>query len=275
MLLQADLDTLQAAILALIQGITEFLPISSSAHLVLPSFLLGWPDQGLAFDTTLHLASLTAVIFHFRRDVIRLSSAAWQQLTAGRATDDAHTFWCLLIASLPIIPLGFMSRNLVEAQLRDPLVIAAATILFGLLLAFADRRYKGGKPARELTLSSALGIGLAQCLALVPGTSRAGITMTMALLSGFSREAAARISFLISIPAISGAACIKLIDLARSPVAESTSLSLVHLATGFVVAGLSAYLCIRLFLEFISRISFLPFVIYRLALGSLLLVLFL
>ncbi len=265
------MDIFQALILALIQGITEFLPISSSAHLILPSILLSWPDQGLAFDTTVHLGSLAAVVFYFRQDIKTLIIAAWQQWMTREPSDDAHLFWCLVVASLPIIPVGFVMRVFVEAELRDPIIIAAATIGFGVLLLYADFR-KGSRDTHDITILSALGIGVAQCLALIPGTSRSGITMTMALLSGFSREAAAKISFLISIPAIGGAAFIKLVDLATTEVA--TGASALHLFIGFMVSGVSAYICIRLFLTTIARLSFLPFVIYRLLLGGLLLALF-
>ena len=301
------MDILQALILALIQGVTEFLPISSSAHLLLPSIMLGWADQGLVFDTTVHLGSLTAVIAYFRQDLRQLVAAALpsSRLTGHSLGEEAlgeeapsedgdaasNLLLCLVIASVPVLVAGFLARGLVETVLRDPSVIAwviaCATIGFGILLGLADLRGRVGKPAERITPASALAIGLAQCLALIPGTSRSGVTMTMALLAGFSRQAAARISFLISIPAIAGASLVKLYDLfagdalADAGAAAPTTMmgtmldttmgtTIMQLSVGFAVAALAAWFSIKLFLEFISRISFLPFVIYRLLLGSLL-----
>ena len=278
------LDILQALILALVQGVTEFLPISSSAHLILPSILLGWPDQGLVFDTTVHLATLTAVVFYFRKDLQGLVAGSWQPTLPSDSTDStdrqqqgASFLLCLMIASLPVLLAGFLAREWVANELRDPLVIALATLVFGLLLGLADWRGKAGKPEETLSPATALAIGLAQCLALIPGTSRSGVTITMALLVGFSRQAAARISFLISIPAIAGAALLNLHDLfmatgSTDGIASQVSAAfMTQLAIGFVVAGLAAWLSIKLFLDFIARISFMPFVIYRVLLGCLLL----
>ena len=259
------LDPLQAIILALIQGITEFLPISSSAHLVLPSHLFGWSDQGLAFDTAVHLGSLIAVITFFWRDLVRLILAGSSQIL-GNSSEDGRFAVNLLIASLPIIPVGFFARFLTETELRNLEVIAVTTILFALVLWYADRLKR--EESQILTLNRALMIGIAQCLALIPGTSRSGITMTAALLIGFSRTDAARISFLISIPAILGAAALKLFDL----ITQSITTDWLAVGIGTLVSGISAYLCIRFLLGFIERIGFLPFVIYRLILGIVLIV---
>ena len=262
---EIGLDPLQAIILALIQGITEFLPISSSAHLVLPSHLLGWSDQGLAFDTAVHLGSLIAVITFFWRDLVRLILAGSSQIL-GNSSEDGRFAVNLLIASLPIIPVGFFARFLTETELRNLEVIAVTSILFALVLWYADRLKR--EESQILTLSRALMIGIAQCLALIPGTSRSGITMTAALLIGFSRTDAARISFLISIPAILGAATLKLFDL----ITQSITTDWLAVGIGTLVSGISAYLCIRFLLGFIERIGFLPFVIYRLILGIFLIV---
>ena len=259
------LDPLQAIILALIQGITEFLPISSSAHLVLPSHLFGWSDQGLAFDTAVHLGSLIAVITFFWRDLVRLILAGSSQIL-GNSSEDGRFAVNLLIASLPIIPVGFFARFLTESELRNLEVIAVTTILFALVLWYADRLKR--EESQILTLNRALMIGIAQCLALIPGTSRSGITMTAALLIGFSRTDAARISFLISIPAILGAAALQLFDL----ITQSITTDWLAVGIGTLVSGISAYLCIRFLLGFIERIGFLPFVIYRLILGIVLIV---
>jgi undecaprenyl-diphosphatase len=263
------LDLLQAISLALLQGITEFLPISSSAHLMLPSQLLGWPDQGLAFDTAVHLGSLIAVVWYFRQEIMTLLNAVWTSSKTGQMSTDSRYAFNLLIASLPIIPVGFIFRFDIEEHLRSVEVIIATTIIFGILLLVADFPSKKRLDDRELNWKQALLIGISQCLALIPGTSRSGITMSAALLVGFTREASSRISFLISIPTIAGAAVLKMIDLLSSSVSVDWTL----LAIGTVVSMLSAYICIMLFLNLIARIGFLPFVVYRFALGGLLIIL--
>jgi undecaprenyl-diphosphatase len=264
------LDVLQAVSLALIQGITEFLPISSSAHLILPAAILGWPDQGLAFDTAVHFGSLLAVVWYFRLDIVTLCAALWESATSGQHSKDSRFAVNLIIASLPIIPVGFLFRFEIEQHLRTLDVIIITTVLFAILLLFADRAGRKKLTDTDLNWKQALLIGASQCLALIPGTSRSGITITTALLAGFTREDASRISFLISIPTIAGASVLKLTDLASSDMQINWGFFLI----GSMVAMFSAYLCIRLFLDFISRIGFLPFVIYRIVLGGLLLVLF-
>jgi len=259
------LDPVHALALALIQGITEFLPISSSAHLILPGKLLGWPDQGLAFDTAVHLGSLTAVVVYFRHELHRLTAAVLLHIQSRQPSADSHFAFNLMLASLPIIPVGYFTRFMVEAELRGIEVIAFTTIGFGIALWLAD--YMRGDTAKPLTPARSIAIGLAQCLALIPGTSRSGVTITMALLLGQSREHAARISFLIAIPAIAGAAAIKFWDLLHTPITPDWF----TLGTATVVAGLSAYFCIVILLSIVNKMGYLPFVIYRLGLGGLLL----
>ena len=260
------MDVTQTVILALIQGITEFLPISSSAHLILPFEVLGWPDQGLAFDVAVHVGSLAAVLVYFRRTLLKLLVGVCTALIRREHNEDSHFAGLLIIASLPIIPVGFMLNDLVETSLRSVLVIAITTIVFGIALWVADRYFRTGTP-RPLNWRSAIVIGFAQCLALIPGTSRSGIIMTAALMMGLGRESAARISFLLAIPTILGAGVLKTSDLlnATQPVAWDL------ITLGTVVSAIAAFTCIHLFLATINRIGFLPFVIYRLVLGSLLL----
>ncbi|MGV0034435.1 MAG: undecaprenyl-diphosphate phosphatase [Candidatus Azotimanducaceae bacterium WSBS_2022_MAG_OTU7] len=258
------MDPVHALALALIQGVTEFLPISSSAHLILPGKLLGWPDQGLAFDTAVHLGSLTAVIIYFRLELIRLTKAVLLYLQSRQLSADSQFAFNLMLASLPIIPAGYLARSVVEEELRGIEVIAFTTIVFGIALWLAD--YMRSKTTIPLTPARSIAIGLAQCLALIPGTSRSGVTITMALLLGQSREHAARISFLIAIPAIAGAATIKLWDLLHTPMTQDW----LTLGIATVVAGLSAYFCIVILLNIVNRVGYLPFVIYRLGLGGLL-----
>ena len=192
----------QAVILALVQGLTEFLPVSSSAHLILPSHLLGWPDQGLAFDVAVHVGTLLAVIWYFRKDIRQLSSGFIKTTFLGKPNADGRLAWYIGLATIPAGLLGLLLNGSVEEYLRDTAVIATTTIFFGLLLLFADGRNNLQKKLNDMPLSQAIFIGMAQAIALIPGTSRSGITMTAAMLIGYERSAAARFSFLLSIPLI-------------------------------------------------------------------------
>lgn len=260
------LDYLQTLFLALVQGITEFLPISSSAHLILPFDILGWPDQGLAFDVAVHLGTLAAVIIYFWRDLVSLLIGFLQQLQ-GKSNSEGQFAIQLLVASLPIVALGLLLKSFVENELRTSEVIAYATIVFGIVLYLSD--VFGRKQSREdaLNLKHALVIGFAQCLALIPGTSRSGITMSAALALGYTRQSASRISFLLSVPTILGASVLLIRDL----VTTNAVVPWVQLGVGMSVSAITAYLCIRLFLNVIDRVGFVPFVLYRLVLGFALL----
>lgn len=260
------MDIYQAIILAVIQGLTEFLPISSSAHLILPSQLFGWPDQGLAFDVGVHVGTLVAVVFYFRTDLVRLLNA-WFRSLGGTRTADSALSWYLLLATLPAVFAGFFLSNMIEHLARSILVIAGTTLIFGALLGWADSRRREVRSLVNLRTRDAIWIGLAQAVALIPGTSRSGITMTAGLMLGFDRDAAARFSFLLSIPIIVGAGAFKGLDLAQSGTAASWEL----VGLGAVLAALSAWACIWLFLSWLNRIGMLPFVIYRLLLGVALL----
>ena len=264
------MDVFQVIILALVQGLTEFLPISSSAHLILPSQLLGWDDQGLAFDVVVHLGTLSAVTLYFRKDIVQLSRG-WLLTGFSRTPDpQGRLAWCIIIATLPAGLAGFLGNDWIEANLRSTRVIAYTTIGFGLLLGLADKLGKGSKGLTELTLMAVVCIGLAQALALIPGTSRSGITITAALLLGFQRMDAARFSFLLSIPLILAAGGLKTLELLQS----SMPVDWLVLLLGFVVSAISAWVCIYYFLFFINRIGMMPFVVYRLLLGALLLLFF-
>ena len=258
-------DPVHALALALIQGLTKFLPISSSANLILPSTLLNWPDQELAFATAVHLGSLTALVVYFRRELSRLTAAVLLYIQSRQPTADSHFAFNLMLANLPIIPVGYFTRFVVEAELRGIEVIAFTTIVFGIALWQAD--YIRSNTAKPLTPARSIAIGFALCLALIPGTSRSGITITMALLMGQTREHAARISFLIAIPAIAGAATTKLWDLKHTT--NTPDWFMLGLAT--TVAGLSAYFCIVILLNIVNKMGYLPFIIYRLGLGGLIL----
>lgn len=258
------MEWLQVLILAAIQGITEFLPISSSGHLVLPSVLLGWPDQGLAFDVAVHLGSLTAVILYFRADIRRLLEA-WLWSLRGRHSDDSRLAWLVALATLPAAVAGLMLGDFIEAELRGVAVLAATTLGFGVLLGVADWLGTRRLELPQMGIGGALLIGCAQALALIPGTSRSGITITAALLLGFAREPAARFSFLLAIPIILAAGVLKGAELGAGP-----TVPWAQLAVATLVSAVTAFSCIHLFLRALERIGMWPFVIYRLLLGALL-----
>ena len=257
------MDILQAVILALVQGLTEFLPISSSAHLILVPQLLGWEDQGLAFDVAVHVGTLAAVVTYFRNEVGRMF-VAWLQSLGGKGMNaDARLAWYVLLGTVPAVVAGLLLHDFIETALRSPLVVAFTTILFGLVLWWADRRGSQRRDEHTLSVVDVLMIGCAQALALIPGTSRSGITMTAALALGLTRTAAARFSFLLSIPVILMAGAYEALKLSEleGPVAWDV------LSVGTVVAAVSAWLCIHFFLKLVERTGMMPFVIYRLVLG--------
>ena len=262
------MDILHAIILGLLQGLTEFLPISSSAHLILLPELAGWDDQGLLYDVGAHFGSLLALLLYFRKDLARMGAGWVASFSTGR-NREAELVWFLLIATVPICLAGLLFHQALD-YLRDPLVIAGATVLFGLLLWWADRRGKRARDLRGLGLRDAVVIGLFQALALIPGTSRAGITITAGLWLGLSREAASRFSFLLAIPTILLAAGYELLNASFS----AAQVDWPALFTVSAVSFISAYLTIHWFLKLVERTGLLPYVIYRLALGGLLFALF-
>ena len=260
------IDWYQAALLAILQGLTEFLPISSSAHLVIPTLVMGWPDQGLAFDVAVHVGTLSAVVLYYREDLLRMAREWLASLAGGPATDDSRLVWYIGLATIPAGLIGLLAGDFIESELRNLPVIATTTLLFGLLLGVADRRAGPVQGGRALTLPVALGIGLAQALAPVPGVSRSGVTITAALLLGMDRQAAARFSFLLSIPIIASAGALKAWELSQSAVAVDWLL----LGFAALLSGVTAYLCIALFLRLLDRLGLMPFVYYRIALAAVL-----
>lgn len=258
------MDWFQIALLALIQGITEFLPISSSAHLILPKEVMEWPDQGLAFDVAVHVGSLCAVVIYFRDDIRRLI-AAWFTALTGRASQDSRLAWYIIWGTVPAGLAGLLFNDVIEQHLRSVLVIMVTTLVFGLLLGWSDKSGRRSKSLTDLTLWMVLLIGFAQALALIPGTSRSGITITMALFLGLQREDAARFSFLLSIPIIVLSGGYKTLELIGS---DSVIWS--DIFWGTLISGISAYLCIFYFLSFINRIGMMPFVYYRILLAGVL-----
>ncbi len=267
------MELFQIIILAIVQGLTEFLPVSSSAHLILFPRLAGWADQGLAFDVAVHLGTLFAVVWYFRQQVFGMGRDWCVSVARRRAVGDSRLAWAVILGTIPAGLAGLLFKGLIEEHLRSPLVIAWATIGFGLLLGWADhvgRRAVAPRDEHALGWKDILLIGCAQALALIPGTSRSGITMTAGLLLGLSRSGAARFSFLLSIPIIVLASGLSVLDLLRSELAVDWS----ALLFGVLLSALSAYLCIHLFLKLLERVGMLPFVVYRLALGVVLLLVF-
>ncbi len=260
------MSTLEIIVLALIQGLTEFLPISSSAHLILPSQILGWADQGLAFDVAVHVGTLLAVMIYFRQEVGNMFFAWTNSVVKKQHNNDSKLAWWILFATIPAGLFGLFGKDFIEAHLRSAAVIAVTTIGFGLLLGFVDIKGKQIKQINELGFKGAMLIGLAQAVALIPGTSRSGITMTMGLMLGLTRDAAARFSFLLSIPAIAMAGSYLTMKLITG--ADPVDWQAIFMGTA--IAFVSAYTCIHYFLILLDKIGMLPFVIYRLLLGAFL-----
>ncbi len=262
---------IEILVLSIVQGLTEFLPISSAAHLLLVPIITGWDDQGLAFDLAIHIGSLIAVVLYFRQALWQMIRDWLQALVNRQETPDSRLGWAVLVGTIPVGVAGLLVKEFVETTLRTPaigaLVMAVSLIGFGLLLGWADWRQRGQRSEYELRWTDVLVIGCAQALALIPGTSRSGITITAALFLGLTREAAARFSFLLSIPVIALAGGLETVDLIRS----TTPVAWGAMGLGVVLSGLSAYLCIHYFLLFIKRIGMQPFVLYRLLLGAVLL----
>lgn len=260
---------LQVIVLALVQGLTEFLPISSSGHLILVPYLLGWQDQGLAFDVAVHLGTLIAVVGYFRHDLHEMLEAGIAVARGQPPTPAAHLLKFVVIATVPAALAGLFFNGFIEQQLRSPSLIAATTIGFGVMLWLSDVFKREHRDIADLTVMDAVLIGLAQVLALIPGTSRSGITMTAGLALGMGRKAAARFSFLMAIPIIFLASGLQVLKLLQSPVATDWGM----LATGVICSAVAAYLCIRWFLGWIERCGFLPFALYRVLLGIVIFVL--
>jgi undecaprenyl-diphosphatase len=266
------MDWLQVWVLALVQGLTEFLPISSAAHLILVPVLTAWEDQGLAFDVAIHVGTLVAIVAYFRQELIIVTRAWFGQVGGRGATPESMLAWAVIFGTLPAALAGLAFAGVIENSLRSPLVIATTTIGFALLLWLADWRGRGTRDEFSIRWRDIAIVGGAQALALIPGTSRSGITMTAALLLGFSRKAAARYSFLLAIPIIALAGAYETLKLVQSPPDQ------VHwpqLFAGAVIAGIAAWLCVHWFLKLIERVGMLPFIVYRLILGAFLLWVFL
>lgn len=264
------MELFQILVLSLVQGLTEFLPVSSSAHLILVPQFTGWSDQGLAFDVAVHFGTLTAVVSYFRRELSTMMVEWVGSLTGKGLTPDAKLAWAVGLGTIPVGLVGLLFKDGIELYLRSPLVIAATTILFGLLLWWADRSSQQQRSEHEMGWRTVAVIALAQAVALIPGTSRSGITITAGLMMGLTRQGAARFSFLLSIPVIVLAGGLE----TKALIEQEAAVDWSALLLGTLFSALSAYLCIHYFLKLLDRVGMVPFVIYRLLLGVVLLLLF-
>lgn len=272
-----QIDWLQIIILSFLQGLTEFLPISSSAHLIIPSQIGIWSDQGLTFDVAVHFGSLFAVIIYFRRevrDLIHQLFALVGKILAfkldfrnelGR-TEDTINLVHLLVATIPILLAGFILKDIAENQLRSLPIIATSTIVFGLILWLADNKRKIQKTQTRMDMSRAFLIGIAQVAAIIPGASRSGVTISAALFLGLDRERASRFSLMLGIPTICGAMALLT---SQIPITDLSSISISFIGAALISFSV-AYASIHYFLKHISKWGFFPFVIYRLCLGTFL-----
>jgi undecaprenyl-diphosphatase len=258
--MRATMDPVQAIVLALVQGLSEFLPISSSGHLVLVPYFLGWPDQGLAFDVAVHVGTLVAVVAYFRREIAAMARAWSASLGGGGLTPDARLAWCVIVGTIPVGVVGLAFGGLIEEKLRNPVSVATLLAVFGLLMWVADRYGRQQRDEHSVGWRDAMLIGCAQALALMPGTSRSGVTMTMARTLGLTREASARFSFLLAVPGIAMAGGYEFLKLAT---AEGPPADWGSIALGMSVAALTGYACIAWLLRVRNRIGLGPFAIYR------------
>ena len=258
------MSIIEIIVLALVQGLTEFLPISSSAHLILPSQILGWQDQGTAFDVAVHVGTLLAVIIYFRKEVSDILAAWFRSFGTQGKTDDSQLGWWIILATIPSLIIGYLLKDFVEVYSRNAWIIATTTIIFGLLLWYADAKAKQIKTIYQINWVMALLIGLSQVVAMLfPGTSRSGITMTTGLLLGLNKQSAARFSFLMSIPVIAAAGSYYIYKLFTGDELIDWNAIILGAALSFV----AAYVCIYFFLKVIEKMGMFPFVVYRLLLG--------
>lgn len=259
---------LQAIILGAIQGITEFLPISSSGHLIFFPSLIGWPDQGIAFDVVVHMGTLVAVVYFFRERIAQLFKALFKGTPA-----QLRLIGMLAFSVIPAGLVGFFLGDKVEELFRNPISVAVSLIFWGIMLYLAQlyiAQKQTKQTVEELKWSDVIVMSLAQMIALIPGTSRSGVTMTAGLFSLVGKSAAAEFSFLMSVPVIALAGFAKIFDLAQNPYSDVTALPLI---IGFIASAISGFFAISFFMKWIKKKSFTPFVLYRIIIGALILIL--
>lgn len=259
---------LQAIIYGIVQGITEFLPISSTAHLILIPYFFHWQDPGLTFDIFLHLGTVVAILAFFIKD--------WIKIFKGAFRGKSRLLWWIVVASIPAAIAGYLFESKAETTLRAPLLIAATLFVFGIILYIVDRFIGHIKKIKELGFGKSFLIGLIQAIAIIPGVSRSGATMTGGMLVGLKRKSAAKFSFLLATPVMIGATAFKFKDIFEAPKDEWFSgLGLLPGIFAFAVALVSGYLAIKYLLRYLGKGSFLPFVIYRIVLAVIILIFYL
>ena len=265
-----QLSWLQAIVLGISQGLTEFLPISSTAHTLIVSKLLGWPDPGAAFTAVTQVGTELAVVIYFRQDIARILKAWFASLTkkSERANPDAKMGWYVIVGTIPIGIAGLAFKSSIETTARNLWLVAATLIVMGILLGLADRFARHTKSEADINTTNAVLFGLGQALALIPGVSRSGATITAGLAMGFKRDVAARYSFLLAIPAVFASAALTAGDISSDSFVNWPA-TIVATIVAFVVG----YFVIASLMKYLQTRTFLPFVIYRIALGTLLMVL--
>ena len=259
------MTSMQIIVLAVVQGLTEFLPISSSGHLVLVPKFLGWQDQGIIFDISVHLGSLAAVCIYFRGDLIELLKGAPDLLLFRPRGKSSNLLFLLILSTIPAALIGFISSDWIERYLRNPLIIAVTLAFYGVLMWVADKKGSKKIAIQNIGYLQAIIIGFAQVLALIPGTSRSGITMTAGLFLGMKRIDAAKFSFLMSIPVIMLAAGYKVLIIFLN----NTDVAWNELFFGMVISLIIAYLSIGFFMKVLQKIGLMPFAVYRILLSIL------
>lgn len=269
------MSILESIILGIVQGLTEFLPVSSSAHLRITSELLGIGDAGAAFTAITQIGTEAAVIVFFWRDIVRVISAWFGSLTGrvAKSDPDAKMGWWIILGSIPIIVLGLLFQDMIETSLRSLWFTGTSLIVFGVLLGVADQIGRSHRGITDLTFGRAVTYGFAQAMALIPGVSRSGGTITAGRLMGYDRESAARYSFLLAIPAVLGSGFYQLFKVVKAPAEHAGNASGATILVATIVAFVIAIIVIKWFMGYISRRSFMPFVIYRVALGIAILIL--
>ena len=259
-------DLLKAVVLGIIQGLTEFLPISSSAHLRIFPELFGWGDPGAAFTAVIQIGTELAVLIYFRKDIWRIGSSWVKSLfrPEHRGTLDSRMGWYIIVGSLPIVVLGVLLKDLIERDFRNLWIIGTTLIVMGIVLGVADRVGRTDRPLGRITLKDAVLMGAAQALALIPGVSRSGATISMGRFLGFDREAATRFAFLLAIPAVVGAGIFELKEIPNGHNDFGWGPTITATVVSFVVG----YAAIAWLLRYVSTRSYTPFVVYRILLGA-------
>jgi undecaprenyl-diphosphatase len=271
------MEIFAAVILGIVQGLTEFLPVSSSAHLILVPWFFGWKPEGIAFDVALHMGTAVAILAFFWKDWIALAREVVIGLKEGAplGNPQRRLAWFLVVGTLPAMFVGLAFEKTVETQVRSPLITVVTLVLLGALLLYAERRSKQNRSIEMFKWADALWIGCSQAIALIPGVSRSGITITTAMLRDSTRTSAARFSFLLSTPVIAGAGILQgwhLIKAVRHPIEGMAPVQWPVLCVGTIAAAITGFLCIKFFLRYLQTKSLVPFVVYRFVLAAVVLI---